>query len=137
MRNDDRKKLLADYAVALVAERESWERLHESNLTESERCRILGEWKQVAAALKMLVRQLRDAPATPVFLESHPAQSSDDGALVPNLPAHAQFELPAVHPPATDGLRRPFHVPCLGAALRLVTVLRTRLGTAVPGLGSP
>ncbi len=34
-------------------------------------------------------------------------------------------------------LRRPLHVHCLLASLRLIATLRARLGTAVPRLGSP
>lgn len=37
MRHEDRKQLLAAYAVALVAERESWARLHEPGLAEAQR----------------------------------------------------------------------------------------------------
>lgn len=139
MRNDVRKKLLADYAVALVAERESWGRLHEPDLTEAERCRILGEWKQVAAALKILVRQLREAPADAVF-EPAPSHRTDAGS-VPPPEAPNDWELMADAAPAPGASnaaarRRPFHVQCLLASLRLVTMLRARLGTAVPRLGS-
>jgi hypothetical protein len=139
MRNDVRKKLLADYAVALVAERESWGRLHEPDLTEAERCRILGEWKQVAAALKILVRQLREVPADSIF---EPARShrTDAGSVLPPEAAD-DWELMADAPAAPDApkaaaRRRPFHVHCLLASLRLVTALRARLGTSVPRLGS-
>lgn len=139
MRNDVRKKLLADYAVALVAERESWGRLHEPDLTEAERCRILGEWKQVAAALKTLVRQLRDVPPDAVFepARSHgtdagsvvPAEAADDWELMPDAAAPSGASTAAAR-------RRPFHVHCLLASLRLVTAMRARLGTAGPRLGS-
>lgn len=138
MRNDDRKKLLADYAVALVAERESWARLHEPHLTEAERCRILGEWKQVAASLKTMVRELRAAPAAPVFLAPS-ARSSDDGALVgPNPPAQPQVAPAAVDAPAianANVLRRPSQVPGLLAVLRLITLWRPQVGNSDAGAG--
>lgn len=139
MRNDVRKKLLADYAVALVAERESWRRLHEPHLTEAERCRILGEWKQIAAGLKTLVRQLRDVPAVSV---SDPPRSQGPHAdsVLPPEPAD-EWEVMAdgvAAPPASiaPALRRRFHVHCLLASLRLMTTLRARLESAVPRLGS-
>lgn len=134
-----RKKLLADYAVALVAERESWGRLHDPDLTEAERCRILGEWKQVAAGLKILVRQLREVPADSVF---EPAQShGTDADPLPQPEAADDWELmadAAAAPGASKSAvrRRPLHVHCLLASWRLVTLLRARLETAVPRLGS-
>ncbi|HEY0884142.1 MAG TPA: hypothetical protein VGE20_02605 [Ramlibacter sp.] len=130
--------MLADYAVALVAERESWGRLHEPDLTEAERCRILGEWKQVSAGLKTLVRQLRDVPADSIF---EPARShcTDAGSDLPPEAAD-DWEVMADAAPvpgasAAAARRRPFHVHCLLASLRLVTTLRARLGSAVPRLG--
>lgn len=139
MRNDLRKKLLADYAVALVAERESWARLHEPELTEAERCRILGEWKQVAAGLKTLVRQLRDVPAVAVPDPSR-SECPDAGSVLPPEPGEEwDFMADAVAAPTATmepALRRPFHVHCLVASLRLMTTLRARLATAVPRLGS-
>lgn len=139
MRNDARKRLLADYAVALVAERESWGRLHEPDLTEAERCRILGEWKQVAAGLKTLARQLRDVPADSALA---PARSlrADAGSAVA-AEAADDWEFMADAAPAPDASsasapRRPFHAHCLLTSLRLVAVLRARLETAVPRLGS-
>ncbi|MHB1122890.1 MAG: hypothetical protein ACYC0T_09220 [Ramlibacter sp.] len=138
MRHDVRKKLLADYAVALVAERESWGRLHEPDLTEAERCRILGEWKQIAAGLKTLVRQLRDVPADPVFEPERSRGDDADPVLPPEaadgweLMADAAAVAGAAVAPA---LRRPFHVQCLLASLRLMAMLRARLESAVPRLG--
>ena len=139
MRHDVRKKLLADYAVALVAERDSWGRLHDPDLTEAERCRILGEWKQVAAALKILVRQLREVPADSVF-EPARSQSTDPVSVLPPETAD-DWELMADDAAAqgasdAPAQRRPFHVHCLLASWRLVTMLRARLETAVPRLGS-
>lgn len=134
-----RKQLLADYAVALVAERESWGRLHDPDLTEAERCRILAEWKQVAAGLKILVRQLREVPADSVF---EPAQSHcSDADSLPRPQAADDWELIADPAPAlaasnAAARRRPLPVHCLLASWRLVTMLRARLETAVPRLGS-
>lgn len=139
MRNDVRKKLLADYAVALVAERESWGRLHEPDLTEGERCRILGEWKQVAAALKILVRQLRDVPADSVFEPARSHSTDPDAALAPEVADEWELMADAPAAPGASNAaaeRRPFLVQCLLASWRLVTLLRARLETAVPRLGS-
>lgn len=135
MRNDARKKLLADYAVALVAERESWARLHEPDLTEAERCRILGEWKQVAAGLKTLVRQLRDLPVVAVAVAQQ-SSGTTDAAHLPREPAD-EWDFIEAAVPAPDPRRRPFHVHWLLASLRLMATLRARLETAVPRLGSP
>ena len=140
MRHDVRKKLLADYAVALVAERESWGRLHDPELTEAERCRVLGEWKQIAAALKILARQLREAPVAsrPVALQT--AQWSGAPTLRPaDLVNEWKAEVPAAPAPTASratALRRPFYVHCLAASLRLTTACRSRLQTLVPRLGS-
>lgn len=132
MRNDVRKKLLADYAVALVAERESWGRLQEPDLTEAERCRILGEWKHIAADLKTLVRQLRDLPAVAVSVAPQLPHRPGADALVAPAPAD-EWEF-------TEGTaaapRRPFPVQCLLASLRLMAAWRARLETAAPRLGS-
>lgn len=140
MRNDARKKLLADYAVALVAERESWGRLHEPDLTEAERCRILGEWKQVAAGLKTLVRQLRDLPVVAVAVAPQSSECRGADALPPWEPAD-EWELvegaaPAPTASGPAARRRPFHVHCLLGSLRFMAALRTRLETAVPRPGS-
>jgi hypothetical protein len=63
MPNDDvRRKLLAEYAATLVAERATWERLREPQLSEAERCHAFGQWKRTAARLKTLTQQLRDEP---------------------------------------------------------------------------
>lgn len=116
MRNEVRRKLLIEYAVALVAERESWERLRDPGLTEAERCRLFGEWKRTASGLKQLVRRLRDAE--PVHLSesedtAHAAESSDEASLP-----------------------RRFHVPWVAARLRLVVRWCARLETAMPRAGS-
>lgn len=140
MRHDVRKKLLADYAVALVAERESWARLQDPDLTEAQRCRTLGEWKQIAAGLKTLVRQLRDAPIACVPVapgtspsgegDSHPgAESADEREAVADAVA-----VPVIS--KAPARRRPFHVHCLVASLRLMKGWRARLEPAAPRLGS-
>lgn len=135
MRNDHRKQLLADYAVALVAERELWERLQQPQLTESERCRTVGEWKHIAATLKTLVRQLRDAPAAPVFQPPCSARPAGEAIVVP----HPEAAPAAAQAPAAvgaDAVRLRFPVPSLVATLRLVSWWRARLGAALPSLGS-
>lgn len=82
MRDEVRRKLLADYAVALVTERESWEHLRHSPLTEAQRCATLAGWKRDSARLKMLAAQLRASspsvgavPAAP----SQPHRAPDGG----------------------------------------------------------
>jgi hypothetical protein len=57
--DDPRKKLLAEFALALVAERAAWERLSEPQLSEVERCHCLAEWKPTAARVKSLAQQIR------------------------------------------------------------------------------
>lgn len=139
MPNEVRKKLLADYAVALVAERESWGRLHEPDLTEAERCRILGEWKQVSAGLKTLVRQLRDLPVAAVPVATPSSQSMDAAARLSGELAQewdAMGDATAAPGPEAAALRRPLHVLCLVASSRLIAMLRARLETTVPRLGS-
>lgn len=141
MPNEVRKKLLADYAVALVAERESWGRLHEPDLTEAERCRVLGEWKQIAAALKILARQLREAPVASRPVASQTFQWSGAPSLLPaDLVNEWETEAAAAPAPTASratALRRPFYVHCLAASLRLTTACRARLQTLVPRPGSP
>lgn len=140
MPNEVRKKLLADYAVALVAERESWGRLHEPDLTEAERCRILGEWKQVSAGLKKLVRQLRDLPVAAVPLAPPSSPSMDAAARLSGELAEewdaTEDATAAPGPSEATALRRPLHVFCLVASSRLIAMLRARLETTVPRLGS-
>lgn len=140
MRNEVRKKLLSDYAVALVAERESWARLQEPDLTEAQRCRILGEWKQIAAGLKILVRQLREAPEACVTLAPQTPRATGTGTLLHPDPAPERDGEAGAAPAATatqaSARRRPFYVHCLAASLRLTTACRARLQTFVPRPGS-
>ena len=91
MRNEIRRKLLIEYAVALVAERDSWERLSDPELTEAQRCRLFGEWKQTAATLKQLGRRLRDAEPAPAFALQEPAPpaASSNADAPPATPSTA------------------------------------------------
>jgi hypothetical protein len=100
MPNEVRRKLLAEYAVALVAERESWERMREPQLGDAERCRSVGQWKQAAASVRTLARQVRaTAPAyTCTHTDTRPR-----------------------------GIQRPFFfLPWVVASSRLVTMWRAR-----------
>ncbi len=139
MRHEDRKQLLAAYAVALVAERESWARLHEPGLAEAQRCRTLAEWKQITAGLRALARQLRAAPATVLPAEPQAPGSSraDPRAAAPGKWEAEAAAVTATAPvAATAGTpRRPLPVHCLAASVRLLTALRAKLETAVPRLG--
>jgi hypothetical protein len=98
MNNEVRRKLLAEYAVALVAERESWERSREPQLGDAERCRSIGQWKENAARLKMLARQVRDS--APAATNTHPRTNARATA--------------------------PFYLPWLVASSRLVAMWRAR-----------
>ena len=77
--DDARKKLLAEYAVALVMERAAWERLSDPQLTEPERCHCFAKWKLAAALLKTLAQQVRGAalPTPAVDFGSYPAQARE------------------------------------------------------------
>jgi hypothetical protein len=75
--DDVRKKLLAEYAAALVEERTSWERLSDPLLSELERYHIYARWKPASDRLKNLVHELREpAPAAMVLRqdETHASQ---------------------------------------------------------------
>ena len=75
--DDARKKLLAEFALALVAERAAWERLGEPQLTEVERCQCLAAWKPTAARLKSLAQQIRGAALPGAAFGSQPARAGE------------------------------------------------------------
>jgi len=83
---DARKKLLAAYAVALVEERASWERLSDPQLSELEHFNSYALWKPAAARLKTLGVALRDnapPPATRVVGDLNRPVPLDEPALAP------------------------------------------------------
>lgn len=120
MQHEVRRKLLADYAVALVAERESWQRLYQPELNDAERCRSFGQWKERAARLKTLAAQVRDG-APDCMDHAH------DAAPGPSGPEE---------PPALTGIagdrRNPLPASWIMASSRLVTLLRARVEAAMP-----
>lgn len=129
MRNDLRKKLLADYAMALVEERTSWERLREPDLTEAERCRTFGEWKQTASRLKTLARHLREAEPPAASL----APAAADAAPI-------QEQACAVHPQFGRDVAQSMPPPALQwlvRSTRLVTTWLARTHAGLARVGSP
>ena len=139
MRNELRRKLLTEYAVALVAERESWERLRDPELTEVERCRMFGQWKQSAACLKEHARWLREAEPPAVFRSQDAAPTANEDSLyLDKAPAKREDVVAVVAlSPAMPRLRRPFDVRWLAGSLRLITLLSARFQAAMPRVRSP
>ncbi len=125
MRDEVRRKLLAEYAVALVTERESWEHLRDSPLTEAQRCATLAQWKQTAARLKLLAAQLRaSSPCVP------------DAAPAAAVPLHAVPDQPrrSVAVPAATRARarrrvQPLQTFLLAGATRLAAEWRALKAT--------
>lgn len=131
MRDDVRRKLLADYAVALVTERESWDHLRHSQLSDAQRCEMLARWKQTAARLKTLAWQLREASprALPGGLPVAPDQ-------------HGQLRTDAVGKRGEAGLNakrrgRRFQTLVLVGAMRLAARWRARLKATMTRLDPP
>ena len=84
--DDERKKLLAAYAVALVEERASWERLSDPQLSELDHFNSYARWKPAAARLKMLRVELRDTapqPVTPIQGDLIRPVALDEPSLAP------------------------------------------------------
>jgi len=74
--DDMRKRLLAEYAAALVEERASWERLSDPQLSEVERFHTYARWKPAADRLKTLVHELREPAPGAMVRRQNATQSA-------------------------------------------------------------
>lgn len=74
--DDVRKRLLAEYAAALVEERASWERLSDPLLSEVERFDTYARWKPASDRLKILVHELREPAPVAMALRQDGTRAS-------------------------------------------------------------
>ena len=59
------KRLLADYAAAVEAERAAWRLLNEEALSEPEQAAAYAQWQAAAALTRALAAKLKEAAIDP------------------------------------------------------------------------
>lgn len=81
--DETRKKLLGEFAVALVAEHAAWNQLRDPELSETARLDSVANWKTAKARLKLLSQQVRAGEVQGIELRTAPVRQRVEAAPAP------------------------------------------------------